>query len=93
MEQNLKVILENFQLQLKGLEILIQYSIMRQESAQVKSSLILAALNTNGETIIKSKKSRNHSELLFKHLKLPIKVLKKKNYDLIKIKGKKKYQH
>ncbi len=59
-------------------------------SAQVKSSVMLAALNTNGETIIKSKKSRNHSELLFKHLKLPIKVLKKKNYDLIKIKGKKK---
>ena len=47
-------------------------------SAQVKSSVMLAALNTNGETIIKSKKSRNHSELLFKHLKLPIKVLKKK---------------
>ena len=59
-------------------------------SAQVKSSLMLAALNTNGETIIKSKKSRNHSELLFKHLKLPIKVLKKRDYDLIKIKGKKK---
>ena len=59
-------------------------------SAQVKSSIMLAALNTYGETIIKSKKSRNHSELLFKHLKLPIKVLKKKNYDLIKIKGKKK---
>ena len=59
-------------------------------SAQVKSSVMLAALNTNGETIIKSKKSRNHSELLFKHLKLPIKVLNKKNYDIIKIKGKKK---
>ncbi len=59
-------------------------------SAQVKSSIMLAALNTYGETIIKSKKSRNHSELLFKHLKLPIKVFKKKNYDLIKIKGKKK---
>ena len=59
-------------------------------SAQIKSSLMLAALNTNGETIIKSKKSRNHSELLFKHLRLPIKVLKKKDYDLIKIKGKKK---
>ena len=59
-------------------------------SAQVKSSLMLAALNTNGETIIKAKKSRNHSELLFKYLKLPIKVIKKKHYDLIKIKGKKK---
>ena len=59
-------------------------------SAQVKSSVMLAALNTDGETIIKAKKSRNHSELLFKHLKLPIKVKRKKNYDLIKIRGKKK---
>ena len=59
-------------------------------SAQVKSSVMLAALNTSGETIIKAKKSRNHSELLFKYLKLPIKVKRKKNYDLIKIKGKKK---
>ena len=59
-------------------------------SAQVKSSLMLAALNTRGETIIKAKKSRDHSELLFKYLKLPIKVKKKRNYDLIKINGKKK---
>ena len=59
-------------------------------SAQVKSSVMLAALNTGGETIIKAKKSRNHSELLFKHLKLPIKIERKKNYDLIKIRGKKK---
>ena len=59
-------------------------------SAQVKSSVMLAALNTDGETIIKAKKSRNHSELLFKHLKLPIKIERKKNYDLIKIRGKKK---
>ena len=58
-------------------------------SAQVKSSVMLAALNTKGETIIKAKRSRNHSELLFKYLKLPIKIQRKKNYDLIKIKGKK----
>ncbi len=51
---------------------------------------MLAALNTEGKTHIKAKKSRNHSELLFKYLKLPIKVIKKKNYDLIEIKGKKK---
>ena len=59
-------------------------------SAQVKSSVMLAALNTSGETIIKAKKSRNHSELLFRHLKLPININRKKNYDLIKIKGKRK---
>jgi 3-phosphoshikimate 1-carboxyvinyltransferase len=59
-------------------------------SAQCKSAVMLAALNTNGETIIKAKKSRNHSELLFKHLKLGIKIDKKKDIDLIKVRGKKK---
>ena len=62
----------------------------RRGSAQCKSSVMLAALNTNGETIIKAKKSRNHSELLFEHLNLPIKIKKERNYDLIKIKGKSK---
>ena len=59
-------------------------------SAQCKSAVMLAALNTNGETTIKAKKSRDHTELLFRYLKIPIKIDKKKNYDLIKIKGKKK---
>ena len=56
-------------------------------SAQCKSSVMLAAINTKGETIIKAKKSRNHSELLFKYLGLPIKIYQKKKYDIIKIKG------
>jgi 3-phosphoshikimate 1-carboxyvinyltransferase len=56
-------------------------------SAQCKSSIMLAALNTKGQTIIKAKKSRDHTELLFKYLNIPIKVDKKKNYDLIKING------
>ena len=59
-------------------------------SAQCKSAVMLAALNTDGETIIKAKKSRDHSELLFKYLKLPISIKKKNKFDLIKIKGKKK---
>jgi len=59
-------------------------------SAQCKSAVMFAALNTYGETIIKAKKSRDHSELLFKHLGLPIKVIKMKKYDIIKIKGKNK---
>ena len=59
-------------------------------SAQCKSAVMLAALNTKGETIIKAKKSRNHSELLFKYLGLPIQIFKKKSYDVIKIKGGKK---
>ena len=54
-------------------------------SAQCKSSVILAAIKTNGKTIIKAKKSRNHTELLCKYLKLPIRVKEKKKYDLIEI--------
>ncbi len=59
-------------------------------SAQCKSSVILAALNTKGITTIKAKKSRDHTELLLNYLGLPISVTKKKTYDLIKIKGKEK---
>ena len=56
-------------------------------SAQVKSSVMLAALNTKGSTFIKAKKSRDHSENLFRSLGLKIKIDKKKNYDFIKING------
>ena len=59
-------------------------------SAQCKSSIIFAGLRTEGTTIIKAKKSRDHTELLFKYLKLPISLLKTKKYDLIKIKKAKK---
>ena len=59
-------------------------------SAQCKSSVMLAALNASGTTSIKAKKSRNHSELLFKYLKIPIKVKKTKKFDLINIKQPKK---
>jgi len=59
-------------------------------SAQCKSSVMLAALSTLGETFIKAKKSRDHTELLYKYLKLPIKIFKKKKIDIIRIKGGKK---
>ena len=58
-------------------------------SAQCKSSVMLAALNTSGITSIKAKKSRNHTELLFQYLKISIKIKKTKKFDHIKIKGKK----
>ena len=59
-------------------------------SAQCKSSVMLAALNAPGTTSIKAKKSRNHTELLFKYLKIDIKVKKTKKYDFIKVKRTKK---
>ena len=59
-------------------------------SAQCKSSVMFAALNSLGTTLIKAKKSRNHTELLFKYLKVPIKIRANKRYDFIEIKPPKK---
>ncbi len=56
-------------------------------SAQIKTACCFGALNSPGTTFIRAKKSRNHTELLFKHLKIPIKVKSNKEFDLIKIKG------
>ena len=61
-------------------------------SAQVKSSIIFAGARTSGRTIIKSKKSRDHTERLFKHLRLPIKLKNKKNFDLIEVNKVKKIE-
>ena len=54
-------------------------------SAQCKSSVIFAGMRAEGQTKIKAKKSRNHTELLAKYLKFPIKIKYNKNYDIIKI--------
>ena len=55
-------------------------------SAQCKSAVIFAGMRTSGATLIKAKKSRNHTELMCKYLKLPVTVENKKSYDLIKVK-------
>jgi 3-phosphoshikimate 1-carboxyvinyltransferase len=55
-------------------------------SAQCKSAVIFGAMRTDGTTLIKAKKSRNHTELLCRYLGLPLTVKKNKNYDEIKVK-------
>ena len=54
-------------------------------SAQCKSAVIFAGMRTEGNTVIKARKSRNHTEVMSKNLKLPIKIKSEKNYDKIKI--------
>ena len=56
-------------------------------SAQVKSCMILAALNTPGISIFNARASRNHTELMLKFLKYPIKIKKKREYEIISVKG------
>ena len=62
-------------------------------SAQCKSSVMLGAIRANGTTYIKAKKSRDHTEKIMENLNLPIQVIKKKNYDKIKIKKIKKIKN
>ena len=62
----------------------------KKGSAQCKSAVMLAALNTEGVTKIKAIPSRNHSELLFKYLNVSIKTKRKKNIDFIEVRGGKK---
>ena len=64
----------------------------RKGSAQVKSCILLSAMKTPGITKIKCIPSRDHTERLFKYLKLPIKVKKKKNLEIITFNGKKNYK-
>ena len=75
-------------IEIKGSEFLRPINYLENKgSAQCKSSVMLAALNTPGITKIKAKKSRNHTELLFKNLNIPIKVKSNGGYDYIQIKG------
>ena len=61
-------------------------------SSQCKSSVMLAALSAPGETKLICKPSRNHTELLFKYLKIPIKIKKFNNFEIIKVKGKRNFK-
>ena len=59
-------------------------------SAQVKSSILLAALNTQGTTQIEVKKiSRDHTENLLSKIKADINIKQKKKGCLISLKGQK----
>ncbi len=64
----------------------------KRGSAQCKSSVILAALNTPGKTSIIAKKSRDHTELLLRYLKLPIKVIRNKKHDVIEVSGQNQFK-
>ena len=66
------------------------YYFENKGSAQCKSAVIFGGMRANGTTKIKSKFSRDHTEILCKYLKLPIYVTKRKNYEYIKVRKVKK---
>ena len=73
-------------------DIKLNKFIENKGSAQVKSAIMLAALNFNSETEILAKKSRNHTENFFKFLNIPIRIKKKQKYDIIKVRGVKSFK-
>ena len=69
---------------------LAQKHIEKRGSAQIKSSLLLAALSTPGITsVLEVKASRNHSEIFLKKINADIKIKKLKKGNLISLKGQK----
>ncbi len=77
---------KNLPLTIRGSEDLHSIKYFENKgSAQCKSSVIFGGMRSSGTTYIKAKKSRNHTELLCKYLKLPIVIKKKRNYDEIKV--------
>ena len=70
---------KNLPLNIKGTNFLRPIRFLEKKgSAQVKSLIIFAGMNTPGTTIIYAKKSRDHTEKFLKYLKVPIKINKKK---------------
>ena len=78
-------------LTIKGTDMpLAQTHIENIGSAQVKSAILLAALNTSGITkVVEKKISRNHTEIFLKKINADIKIKKLKIGNLISIRGQK----
>ncbi len=64
----------------------------KKGSAQVKSAIMIAALQKKSLTKIIAKKSRNHTENFFKFLNIPTKIKKTKKLDYINIRGVEKFK-
>ena len=83
---------KNLPIEIKGLDNPKPINYLEKKgSAQCKTAIMLAALKSKGLTTIKAKRSRDHTELMFKSLKIPIRIKKvNKKFDQIKIYGVKK---
>ncbi len=79
----------NFPLKLVSSPMPVGIRYRSGESAQLKSAVILAGLNANGNTeVIEEQRSRDHTEKMLLNNKHTVKIFKKKK-KIIKISGKK----
>ena len=83
----------NFPIKITSSEMPIGINYKAGVSAQLKSAVILAGLNSYGTTkILEQEQSRDHTEKMLSHNKDVIKIVKKKN-KIIEISGKKKLKN
>ncbi|HCR86067.1 MAG TPA: 3-phosphoshikimate 1-carboxyvinyltransferase [Alphaproteobacteria bacterium] len=66
---------------------------MEVPSAQVKSAILLAAMNISGTTtIIEKERTRDHTESMMKYFGMDIKISEKNGRNVIKFTGQKEYK-
>jgi 3-phosphoshikimate 1-carboxyvinyltransferase len=76
-----------------GTELLPNTHIMEVPSAQVKSAIMLAALNIPGiTTIIEAEKTRDHTEKMMKYLGINISVIEENGKNIISLEGQKEFK-
>ncbi len=77
-------------IKIKGAKLFPTNLNLKIPSAQIKSGILLASLNTRGETnIIESKITRDHTETMLQSFGANIEIVKKDNKKLIKVIGEK----
>ena len=77
-------------LEIRGKKLLSTSIDIKIPSAQIKSGIILAALNTSGTSeIIENYVSRDHTEIMLQSFEADINILKNNSKKIIKINGKK----
>ena len=75
---------------IKGSNLISNEIVLKIPSAQIKSGILLASLNTKGTTIItENKVTRNHTEIMLKSFGADITIKEYENKKILKIKGKK----
>jgi len=80
----------NLPIKINGSELVPAYFDLKIPSAQIKSGILLACLNTRGETIIiENRITRDHTETMLDSFGANIEIEKKDNKKLIKIFGEK----
>ncbi len=90
MNANINTFNGKLPISIQGTELIPKKFDLKIPSAQIKSGLLLASLNTQGETtLVENKITRDHTEKMLESFGANIEISKNSNKKLIKLQGKK----